>query len=186
MIVLSLSFIKVEIGEYGVHWNFFMTLGSLPLLLYLATKATQSPTKLCILACGLLSVYELLLHLGLQSILLTAPRTNLITQNKEGLSSLLGYFCTFLFSIKIGETIRQKETSFIQLLPLLTIVMNLLNSFLPCSRRFSNSVYVFWILTSNTWMLYGFSKLTRGVPMMLNAINRNQLATFMIVLYLCF
>ncbi|KAK9462327.1 GWT1-domain-containing protein [Lipomyces oligophaga] len=83
-------------SEYGVHWNFFMTLGFLPpfvtalnfLLPYISSSA---------LSLGVGILYQVLLDFTpLTRFILTAPRTGIISQNKEGIFSFFGYLSIFL------------------------------------------------------------------------------------------
>jgi succinate-acetate transporter protein len=124
---------KVEVGEYGLHWNFFITLACLPPLLYLTTRLTNSPTHLFLISTLLLILYESSLQNGLSDIILNAPRTNLILANKEGLASLVGYFSIFLFAICVGGY--TKTRSFFLPLFVLTIAFSVVYTFLEPSRR---------------------------------------------------
>ncbi|GAA5954654.1 hypothetical protein JCM8115_004652 [Rhodotorula mucilaginosa] len=111
-----------HVTEYGVHWNFFFTLALLPVLgagieryFYAqATRVTPSPEsehhsprvmKLDMHAMGLgIGVaHQLLLSLTpLQEWALHAERTNLLSQNKEGLVSLPGYLSIYLLGLATG------------------------------------------------------------------------------------
>ncbi|KAK9469254.1 GWT1-domain-containing protein [Lipomyces arxii] len=85
-----------HISEYGVHWNFFMTLGLLPPFVTLFNFCSRyaSSTSLS-LAVGIL--YQVLLdYTPLTRYILTAPRTGLISMNKEGIFSFIGYLSIFL------------------------------------------------------------------------------------------
>ncbi|KAJ7226808.1 GWT1-domain-containing protein [Mycena pura] len=70
--------------EYGTHWNFFITL-ALP-------------------GFGLLQQLALS-ELGLKEYVRTAPRINLISANKEGIASLLGYLSIHTLGISIGTIV---------------------------------------------------------------------------------
>ncbi|KAK9449170.1 GWT1-domain-containing protein [Limtongia smithiae] len=83
-------------SEYGVHWNFFMTLGFLPpfvsLFNFLERYASSSALAL---AVGF--VYQgFLSYTPLAEFILTAPRTSIIAMNKEGIFSFFGYLAIFL------------------------------------------------------------------------------------------
>ncbi|KAK9238625.1 GWT1-domain-containing protein [Lipomyces kononenkoae] len=85
-----------HISEYGVHWNFFMTLGFLPpfvtLLNYLSHSASPAALSLCVGA-----IYQTLLsYTPLSRFILTAPRTGIVSMNKEGIFSFIGYLSIFL------------------------------------------------------------------------------------------
>lgn len=99
---------KEHVTEYGVHWNFFLTLALIPVL-----RATLRPfiTIMSISLLGLLVAlgtlhnqimiplnlhlrdgiaHQLSLSAGLTSYVLNAARQGLIGANKEGLVSLPG------------------------------------------------------------------------------------------------
>ncbi|KAJ3395367.1 Glucosaminyl phosphatidylinositol (GlcN-PI) nositol acylation protein, partial [Lobulomyces angularis] len=76
-----------HVSEYGIHWNFFFTLGSVSILVsFLQILFPQ--VKFSTLGYTVALVYEYLLHLGLENYILNAPRVNLISMNKEGIFSL--------------------------------------------------------------------------------------------------
>lgn len=89
-------------SEYGIHWNFFVTLGALPILmtLFLEFFSLQSSFHL---GLGLCSLYQACLsRSGLQEFLFSSHRTGLIAMNKEGIVSLVGYFGLTLMSLAVG------------------------------------------------------------------------------------
>lgn len=85
-----------HVTEYGVHWNFFMTLGLLPpFVTVLSLAPRRVPTALVALVVA--GAYELALdRFGLATWILSAPRDNVIAANKEGLCSFAGYLSIFL------------------------------------------------------------------------------------------
>lgn len=98
-----------HVTEYGVHWNFFFTLGFLPPLLALLQSIPTgglSPTGLyTVLSLGVGLGYQVVLEsTGLQAYVLIGDRTKfgLIGMNKEGISSFAGYFAIFLSGMATG------------------------------------------------------------------------------------
>ncbi|BGP53548.1 hypothetical protein JCM8202_001502 [Rhodotorula sphaerocarpa] len=105
-----------HVTEYGVHWNFFFTLALLPVLgaglervFFARAIAIEDgetrPVKLNMHAIGLgVAVgHQVLLSLTpLQRWALTAERTSLLSQNKEGLVSLPGYLAVYLLGLATG------------------------------------------------------------------------------------
>ncbi|KAJ3226298.1 Glucosaminyl phosphatidylinositol (GlcN-PI) nositol acylation protein, partial [Clydaea vesicula] len=90
-----------HVSEYGIHWNFFFTLGSVSILVsFLQILFPQ--VKFSTLGYTVALVYEYLLHLGLENYILNAPRVNLISMNKEG-----------IFSLFEGESTTQENSSYI-------------------------------------------------------------------------
>ena len=120
----------LHVTEYGVHWNFFMTLALVLLLLgsmqaALAAFPSSSapspsssstsfssfstpsavPGRMWLLGlCGaaLLALHQLALSRGLTAAVLTAPRTGLVSANKEGLASLAGYLALALLLVPVA------------------------------------------------------------------------------------
>lgn len=95
-----------HVSEYGVHWNFFLTLAVLPLLKTVVEGARR-------LTGGRWSTWGFIIATTHQ-ILLTwtdlqrwvlgdTPRTaGLVSANREGISSLPGYLAILLLSIDLG------------------------------------------------------------------------------------
>ncbi|TIA95258.1 hypothetical protein E3P77_03301 [Wallemia ichthyophaga] len=91
-------------SEYGTHWNFFLTLAALPLLAKpLTILNTHTRIQFSWMAIVIGCVFQLVLALtSLQHWSLNAPRANLLSHNKEGLVSIVGYLCIYLFGLDIG------------------------------------------------------------------------------------
>lgn len=86
-----------HVTEYGVHWNFFFTLGFLPPFVAIFQTAFQLIPSFELWAVLLAAAYQLALELTeLKAFVLTAPRTNLFSQNREGIFSFVGYLSIFL------------------------------------------------------------------------------------------
>ncbi|KAH8883630.1 GPI-anchored wall transfer protein 1 [Thozetella sp. PMI_491] len=86
-----------HITEYGVHWNFFFTLGLLPPFVALFRSALWLIPSHAGLAIIIGVVYQVLLETtALKAYILAAPRTDLISMNREGIFSFLGYLAIFL------------------------------------------------------------------------------------------
>lgn len=107
--LVSVKFLNYQehITEYGVHWNFFFTLGCLPILLALIDPIlVLAPRSL--VAAGISIVYEVALTKGgLQKWVLSEKYRYalLLHQNKEGLCSFIGYFSIFVFGQSFGSFI---------------------------------------------------------------------------------
>lgn len=85
-----------HVTEYGVHWNFFMTLGLLPpFVSIIGFMPKHVPTVFIALIIGI--GYELVLnYTELSKFILTAPRVDILSANKEGIFSFIGYLSIFL------------------------------------------------------------------------------------------
>ena len=82
-----------HVSEYGVHWNFFITLGLLPILIHIQTIVVPKMSYL-LLGFFIIGSYQYVLMQGLESYIFDAPRTNLFSMNREGIFSLLGNITT--------------------------------------------------------------------------------------------
>lgn len=116
--LLKVTHYPEHVTEYGVHWNFFFTLASIPLLQLLLHPllASYSPS---LIGIALALVQQLLLSTTLQSLVLSPTRTHpsslllsLLYQNKEGLSSLLGYLSIHILGLSLGTTVLPPSPNF--------------------------------------------------------------------------
>ncbi|KAI6041480.1 GWT1-domain-containing protein [Pisolithus marmoratus] len=101
-----------HVTEYGVHWNFFMTLSLLPVFeVFTHGVILHIPIGLLGLWIGVVQQC-LLSFAGLGDVLLNAPRSNIILANKEGLISLLGYFSIHIIGLSVGTIVLPPRPSF--------------------------------------------------------------------------
>lgn len=151
--------------EYGVHWNFFLTLAFLKII-NLFILPFISNCCLSIFATILVVIYEISLNCGLAGwILSDAPRDSFFSANREGILSLIGYEAIFLYSLSIKwrlSMIIKKNylinsmfllivTAFSAIaLLLLTLVISY---FFGVSRRLANAGYVYWMLSICFYLL---------------------------------
>ena len=92
-----------HVTEYGVHWNFFFTLGLLPPFVELSDTLVQvlfrnHKTMYPWLAILIALLYEVVLNnTSLLSYILVSPRgPSLLSKNREGVFSFIGYLAIFL------------------------------------------------------------------------------------------
>lgn len=98
--------------EYGRHWNFFITLALVPILqVLLHPIMIYLPVSLLgvLIAVGQQSALS---HFGLESYILFAPRTSIISANKEGIVSLSGYLAIHLLGLSAGTLVLPPSPSF--------------------------------------------------------------------------
>jgi len=89
-----------HVTEWGVHWNFFVTIAIVNFFLVFIRK----PDYVLILAILICFSMELLIsHYDIPNYIFFAPRTDFISANKEGILSLPGYFILSLIGIWIGD-----------------------------------------------------------------------------------
>lgn len=105
-----------HVSEYGVHWNFFFTTGLLPIAMALADPILSAlPAQVpsyALLGIAIMSVQGIALEsraTGLQAWALSAPRTNLLSQNREGVISFVGYLAIFLLGMEAGTVVLPRE-----------------------------------------------------------------------------
>lgn len=86
-----------HVSEYGVHWNFFFTLGFIPPFVALFQSFFSIVPSYALLSILLSTSYQIVLETTrLKAYVLTAPRTDLLAQNREGVFSFVGYLAIFL------------------------------------------------------------------------------------------
>lgn len=158
-----------HVTEYGVHWNFFFTLGLLPPSVAAAQSALRLVPSFAGLAVLLGVVYQVLLEsTGLKAFILTAPRTDLISMNREGIFSFFGYLAIFLAGMDAGMKVLPRAPGRRPLLVKLaasTALWFALYLFttsyrwgasLSVSRRMANLPYVLWVAWFNSATVLAF------------------------------
>ncbi|THH32796.1 hypothetical protein EUX98_g1386 [Antrodiella citrinella] len=132
-------------SEYGTHWNFFITLGLLPVLQVLLHPIIL---YLPISMLGLIIAFSHQIALssgGLASYIFHEPRVNLISQNKEGLISLTENDKTAI-----------ELCSWAVVWWVLLAVERSINMSGGISRRLVNLPYVTYVAAFNTSFLLGY------------------------------
>ncbi|KAM3718943.1 GPI-anchored wall transfer protein [Dirofilaria immitis] len=172
-----------QINEYGVHWNFFITLGMLRLIVDFLGRRYHS-----LLGIVIAITYQYFLtKQNLQEYLISSKteRKDFISKNREGIFSLYGYLsiyyfastiASFLFTgishqdycdshINFNKTEKRKRIKIwfkrlLQLL-LLTLIIFIAQQFAvvlvgPPSRRIANVPYILEMLIFHTAYLCGY------------------------------
>ncbi len=91
--------------EYGIHWNFFFTLGFLPIVLGILDPVLNLVPRF-IIGIGISIGYEVALNkTGLLKFILSSENRleSLIAMNKEGIFSFIGYLCIFIIGQSFGS-----------------------------------------------------------------------------------
>jgi phosphatidylinositol glycan class W len=167
-----------HVTEYGVHWNFFFTLGLLPPFVALLQSLAVGKDLTIIytaLSLGVALVYQTVLHsTGLEAFVLVGDRHTygLIGLNKEGISSFCGYLSIFLAGMGTGSYILPLDSKNRVLKQLLawsvfwTATFYATNSYhglgVGVSRRLANLPYVLWVASFNTMQLVAFYLVERS------------------------
>ena len=199
-----------HVSEYGVHWNFFLTLG----VVIPAIDVLQAymPWPMAIVGVLLSAVYEVVLiktPLGAWSLSDTRDAASLVSLNKEGLTSLPGtsladpgYLAIAMLGLDVGTFVRETGQVIPRLAWRTCVYWGLYATAaawgLVASRRMvrrwltqANLPYVLWTAAFNTLFLLCFSALhalwTRHEPRAASApalfewINRHSLLVFLLV-----
>ncbi|KAK7718317.1 Glucosaminyl phosphatidylinositol (GlcN-PI) nositol acylation protein [Diaporthe eres] len=164
-----------HVTEYGVHWNFFFTLGFLPPFVALFQSALKFVPSYAALALILGVSYQVLLEsTGLKAYILTAPRVDLLSMNREGIFSFFGYLAIFLAGqdtgmyvlprniTRTGSSAATQRTTLLMTMAVWSVVWLLLfflstnynyGAGLQVSRRLANLPYVLGVVSFNSVQL---------------------------------
>ncbi|KAL5119780.1 Glucosaminyl phosphatidylinositol (GlcN-PI) nositol acylation protein [Pleosporales sp. CAS-2024a] len=165
-----------HVTEYGVHWNFFFTLGFLPPFVALFQAAFDLVPSYAILSCTLAALYEIALDwTSLGSYILISPRTNLLSKNREGIFSFVGYLAVFLAGQSLGSIALPRQVplpkgaslstllrrTILGQLAIASLIWTALFYFstsyyglrLSVSRRLANLPYFLWVSSFNSYQI---------------------------------
>lgn len=169
-----------HVTEYGVHWNFFFTLGFLPPFVALFQSALGLVPSYAGLAVLLGGLYQVVLEsTELKAYILAGPRTDLLSMNREGIFSFCGYLAIFLAGQDTGMYVLPRNPKGVfgitagaskrgtLLLTLAASTAGWTALYLLCtdftygagltvSRRLANLPYVLWVVASNSGLLFAF------------------------------
>ncbi|GLH06013.1 Phosphatidylinositol-glycan biosynthesis class W protein [Gryllus bimaculatus] len=157
---------QLHISEYGVHWNFFLTLAACKLISFFISRDFGTKCSL-VTSLIVITVHEIILYKGLQKwVLSDISRDSFLTANREGIASSLGYVALFMAGMGIGN-LMYCESNTIGDLIVLVKKFTLFSVFLwttsfacqDClivSRRLANFGYYMWILTFSVTTLTVF------------------------------
>ncbi|XP_067001177.2 uncharacterized protein [Anabrus simplex] len=198
---------QVHISEYGVHWNFFLTLAVAKLLSSLVMSLCDIKYSF-LLSVIIIGIHECILQCGMQDwVLSDAARDSFLSANREGIFSSLGYIALYLSGVSLGYMLRSTAMTFREkfmtnlkltgLSVLLWTCVSVSQNCLRISRRLANAGYFLWILTFSITALAIFlimELVTRVlyikrkdapanqvyVPVLLEAVNYNGLGFFLL------
>ncbi|KAK6215830.1 GPI-anchored wall transfer protein 1 [Colletotrichum tabaci] len=169
-----------HVSEYGVHWNFFFTLGLLPPFVAIFQSALKIVPSYAALAIILSVLYQVALEsTDLKAYILTAPRIDLLSKNREGIFSFFGYLAIFLagqdtgmyvlprsINTKSGSTPSSQRKTLLQTMAIWSAVWAALfflttsysyGDGLSVSRRLANLPYVLWTAAFNSTQLLAYA-----------------------------
>ncbi|KAF6818713.1 gpi-anchored wall transfer protein [Colletotrichum sojae] len=168
-----------HVTEYGVHWNFFFTLGLLPPFVALFQSALKIVPSYAALAIILGVLYQIALEsTGLKEYILIAPRTDLLSKNREGICSFVGYLAIFLAGQDTGmyilprsvnpksdSTPATQRKTLIMMMAVWSAIWAALYFFstsysygdnLSVSRRMANLPYILWTAAFNSTQILAY------------------------------
>ncbi|KAJ9580798.1 hypothetical protein L9F63_024014 [Diploptera punctata] len=103
---------QTHISEYGVHWNFFITLAVTKILCTLIISVTRG-VNIFLLSVVVVSVHQGLLSSGLQDwVLSSQPRDDFLSANREGIASCLGYVALYFIGVCVAKELKLAGLSF--------------------------------------------------------------------------
>ncbi|XP_053695631.1 uncharacterized protein LOC128743132 [Sabethes cyaneus] len=155
-----------HVSEYGVHWNFFITLAIVKIFGTLIMDAVRDLEVAKFIGITILCGHEMMLHLGVSRYVMNEKvgRSNFMDANREGIASVPGYIALYLASTYMGSVMRptmeiQPAKKFLRQAVKLSIVAGVCwkmiyvcEDMFGVSRRLANMGYVFWILSIGTSM----------------------------------
>lgn len=164
LVLTKLTHYNVSENEYGLHWNFFITLAFTKIFSSCVLSIVQ-PKYVLVNATLILIAHETLLQLSFKTwVFHHFERDSFIDANKEGLVSAVGYLALYLYSLYFGYIIKHAEKSYratngkFLVITMTSLFMTIFcNHHFEVSRRLANAGYVFWVLfigTFMTWLFY--------------------------------
>ena len=168
-----------HVTEYGVHWNFFFTLALLPPFVALFEFVFHLIPSFAAMAIAVGICYQIALEFtSLKVFILTAPRVEFVSKNREGIFSFFGYLAIFLVGQATGmcaiprrvdmpgafKSISRRKMLLI-ILAGCTCIWSLLYILvtgykfglgLVVSRRLANLPYILWISAFNCGQLTAY------------------------------
>ncbi|XP_069681308.1 uncharacterized protein [Periplaneta americana] len=173
-----------HVSEYGVQWNFFITLAITKITGTLVSQIISFDYSFMV-SVIILGIHQFLLSSGLQDwVLSNVPRENFLTANREGIISSLGYVALYFAGIWLGRMLRVNSSSFRSNLMLigklivfsfaLWLFTSLCELWFGVSRRLANAGYIIWILAFSITVLAILMSIEL-ITLMLNKITKTSL-----------
>lgn len=150
-----------HVTEYGVHWNFFITLAITRIIGTIIEGFMKNADQIKYASIIILVFHETILQLGLSEYIMSdkLPRDNLLSANREGIFSIPGYISLYLSSIYIGTLLKSDGQELLKVRDVFQktgkmFVISLCcwkmiyvcNGMFGVSRRTANMGYIFWVL----------------------------------------
>jgi phosphatidylinositol glycan class W len=180
-----------HISEYGIHWNFFLTLCFMKLIGNSLLFITKNLVALIFLTLAF-HEFILLQYFQYDNYLISSNniRMNFIDANREGIFSLGGYVCLYLIGIYIGRLVmtneRDQRFEYMAIRFTISTIVLCGISFNP-SRKLCNLSYISSTAGLASMCMAGFSLvqwllLRKGLyieSVLLKNVNQKGLDTFL-------
>jgi len=136
-------------------------------------------------------VYQVCLSQGVEEWILEAPRDTLLSANKEGICSSIGFLCICFLGTWVGSLLfgHYRQGSPRSLLPRIVFVDLMfwiacigLSPYFPASRRMANMTYVLFVVAYNTLLVILFWQASYRFPrvsLLHASLSRNGLFMFL-------
>lgn len=179
-----------HISEYGVHWNFFITLAAVKLFGSVITEILPSPKYAHFASITIMCLHEMALQLGLsQYVISNVERNTFLNANREGIVSIPGYIALYLVAIYFGNMMQTQEKQYIRPRELLKLIGKIIFLGIFCwkmifvcdnmfgsSRRLANMGYCFWMLAL-TFSMFALFMLMEIIVLFLKFNQQNPTTT---------
>ncbi|XP_065577262.1 uncharacterized protein LOC136038147 isoform X2 [Artemia franciscana] len=154
-----------DVKEYGIHWNFFLTLGCVKIMgpiISMIVSFVPPFAKAVFISC----IYQAFLQNGLGNQLLSDnDRSTFIWANREGIFSICGFLAIYWIAVEVGrylneerKTIRQWTDALIVLI-FWKIAIDFALGYVESvsgspSRRLADLGYILWMVSFNIFLLF--------------------------------
>ena len=155
-----------HISEYGMHWNFFLTLACVKNLAAVIAFLTKARYSLFVFAAVAFSYQFVLVSpfYDTTEMLLNNEREGILMQNKEGLASCFGYLALYFAGVYFGRYLFKPRTSLkdwqnvtgcliFVCATLWFLVYKCETEVQPISRRLANLAYILWVLATSVYII---------------------------------
>lgn len=190
-----------HVTEYGVHWNFFFTLAFVKIFVYFIS-IVFSGTDSFIITVITSIFHEIFLLGGLKEwVFSDMPRDSVLSANKEGLTSCLGFASLYFATSGIAKYISNDNILYRSLFYKLNLAciftwlgVLISSTTIGISRRVANLGYILWVLSLSLTVIILFlflelilvnikkkkktELMKSAVPYLFKSINANGLFFF--------
>ncbi|KAL7548491.1 hypothetical protein ACHAWF_011774 [Thalassiosira exigua] len=177
-----------HVSEYGVHWNFFFTMGVMAVVPpFLPGRGTWA------LPVALVGLYQTSLSFwGVQEYIESAPRTcgdgssgicvPFFAANREGILGCIGYISIYLAGEYVGLRFVWQRKSLWSITITAWVLFGILAQCLTASRRSTNATFCLWAIAHNLVILAIVQTLDRcgKVPIVFEMVNKHGSPMFLI------